>query len=49
MVPAEADVISDEAIRLAGKFDALGEKVPRGFLKVLSDDNGANTTLTQRP
>ena len=42
MVPAEADVISDEAIRLAGKFDAPGEKVARGFLKVLSDDNGAN-------
>jgi hypothetical protein len=42
MVPAEADVISDEAIRLAGKFDALGEKVARGFLKVLSDDNDTN-------
>jgi hypothetical protein len=42
MVPAEADVITDEAIRLAGKFDALGEKVPRGFLTVLSDDDAAN-------
>lgn len=38
MIPAEADAISDEAIRVAGKFDALGEKVPRGFLRVLSDD-----------
>jgi hypothetical protein len=42
MVPAEADVIGDEAIRLAGKFDALGEKVPRGFLQVLCDDSGAS-------
>jgi hypothetical protein len=42
MVPAEANVIGDEAIRLAGKFDAPGEKVARGFLKVLSDDSSAN-------
>jgi hypothetical protein len=41
MVPAEADAIGDEAIRLSGRFDAPGEKVPRGFLKVLTDDNGA--------
>ncbi len=40
MVPAEAGLIGDEAIRLAGKFDAPGEKVARGFLQVLSDDNG---------
>jgi hypothetical protein len=42
MVPAEADVIGDEAIRLAGKFDAPGAKVARGFLKVLCDGNAAN-------
>jgi hypothetical protein len=40
MVPAEADAIGDEAIRLAGKFDAPGEKVARGFLQVLSDGDG---------
>jgi hypothetical protein len=44
MVPAEADVIGDEAIRLAGKFDAPGAKVPRGFLQVLSDDNDSNNS-----
>jgi hypothetical protein len=42
MVPAEAEVIADEAVRLAGKFDAPGEKVARGFLKVLCDDSKAN-------
>jgi hypothetical protein len=39
MIPAEAEAVSDEAIRLAGKFDAPGEKTPRGFLRVLCDDN----------
>ena len=42
MVPTEADVIGDEAIRLAGRFDAPGEKVARGFLQVLSDGNDPN-------
>ena len=28
---------ADEAIRLAGQFDRLGDKVPRGFLRVVSD------------
>ena len=41
MIPAESDSIGDEAIRLAGKFDALGEKTPRGFLQVLCDGNSA--------
>lgn len=40
MVPAEAEAIGDEAIRLAGKFDAPGEKVARGFLQVLCDGDG---------
>ncbi|MEO8268267.1 MAG: PSD1 and planctomycete cytochrome C domain-containing protein [Aureliella sp.] len=37
MIPTEADEPADEAIRLAGQFDALGDTVPRGFLTVLSD------------
>lgn len=37
MVPSEKETPADEAIRLAGQHDALGEKVPRGFLTVLSD------------
>ena len=41
MIAAEAETISDEAIRLAGKFDVSGEKVPRGFLKVLCNGNPA--------
>lgn len=28
---------ADEAIRLAGQFNRLGDKVPRGFLRVFSD------------
>ena len=39
MIPAEADEISDEAVRLAGKFDVAGDKVPRGFLRVLCDES----------
>ncbi len=38
MIPGDADKISDENIRVAGKFDVNGEKVPRGFLQVLCDD-----------
>ncbi len=37
MIPTEADDPADEAIRLAGQFDVLGETIPRGFLTVLSD------------
>lgn len=37
MIPADVDEPSDEHIRLAGQFDRLGEKVPRGFLSVLCD------------
>lgn len=37
MVPGNSDEIRDEAIRLSGKFDAAGAKVPRGFLQVLCD------------
>ncbi len=39
MIPSDSDEIGDEAIRLAGKFDVSGDKVPRGFLRVLCDTN----------
>ncbi len=39
MVPSEVEEPADEAIRLAGQYDALGDKVPRGFLTVLSDNS----------
>ncbi|HUQ68816.1 MAG TPA: DUF1553 domain-containing protein, partial [Planctomycetaceae bacterium] len=39
MIPADADQIGDEAIRLSGKFDDPGDRVSRGFLKVLCDGN----------
>ncbi|MFN0035195.1 MAG: PSD1 and planctomycete cytochrome C domain-containing protein [Saprospiraceae bacterium] len=35
MIPADVNQPTDEHIRLAGQFDSLGEKVPRGFLTVL--------------
>jgi hypothetical protein len=41
MIPADAVTPSDESIRLAGQFDRPGDRVPRGFLKVLNQ--GANT------
>lgn len=37
MVPSEKETPTDEAIRLAGQYDALGDQVPRGFLAVLTD------------
>ncbi|MBP89549.1 MAG: hypothetical protein CMJ64_23040 [Planctomycetaceae bacterium] len=37
MIPNDADAPADESIRVAGQFDHLGEQVPRGFLRVLSD------------
>jgi hypothetical protein len=37
MIPADEDKPADESIRLAGQFDRLGEQVPRGFLRVVSD------------
>ena len=35
MIPADVDKPADEHIRIAGKFDDKGAKVPRGFLRVL--------------
>jgi len=37
MIPTDIDAPADEHIRLAGQFDRLGEKIPRGFLTVLQD------------
>lgn len=41
MIPADHDQPKDEAIRLAGQFDAMGEVVPRGFLRVLHKEPAA--------
>ena len=38
MIPTDIDQPADEHIRVAGQFDKLGERVPRGFLTVLCDD-----------
>ncbi|HIE97606.1 MAG TPA: DUF1549 domain-containing protein [Planctomycetes bacterium] len=38
MIPSDEDTPADESIRLAGQFDRLGDQVPRGFLRVISDD-----------
>ena len=38
MVPSEKEKPADEAIRLAGQYNDLGDKVPRGFLTVLKDN-----------
>ncbi|NIP96577.1 MAG: hypothetical protein GWO24_25340, partial [Akkermansiaceae bacterium] len=37
MIPRDVDDPGDESIRVGGVFDQLGEKVPRGFLRVISD------------
>lgn len=37
MIPSDAEAPADESIRLAGQFDHHGEKIPRGFLSVVSD------------
>ena len=37
MIPADAEKPADEAIRVSGQYDRLGKKVPRGFLRVISD------------
>lgn len=45
MIPADVEAPADEAIRVAGQFDRIGDRVPRGFLQVLSD--GAETKIPQ--
>jgi hypothetical protein len=37
MIPCDVDQPADEAVRLAGQFNRLGDRVPRGFLRVVSD------------
>src|SRR5262249_30623700 len=37
MIPCDVDTPADESVRLAGQFDRLGERVPRGFLRVIND------------
>ncbi len=37
MIPSDVEQPGDEAIRLAGQFNRPGKKVPRGFLRVVSD------------
>lgn len=37
MISHDVESPADEAIRLAGQFDRLGAKVPRGFLRVVND------------
>jgi hypothetical protein len=37
MVPCDVDKPADESVRLAGQFNRLGDQVPRGFLRVISD------------
>lgn len=37
MIPCDRDDPGDESIRLSGQFDRLGDKVPRGFLRVFGD------------
>lgn len=37
MIPSDVESPADEHVRIAGQFDQPGEKVPRGFLTVLCD------------
>ncbi len=45
MIPADIAKPADEHIRIAGKFDNKGDKVSRGFLRVLCD--GTPITITE--
>jgi hypothetical protein len=38
MIPCDVDQPADESVRIAGQFDRLGDQVPRGFLRVISDE-----------
>ena len=37
MIPCDVEEPADESVRLAGQFNRLGDRVPRGFLRVISD------------
>lgn len=47
MIPTDVDAPADEAIRLAGHYDNAGEKVARGFLRVLCGETSATVTTSQ--
>lgn len=47
MIPADIPKPSDENIRIAGKFDDKGDKVPRGFLTVLCQTKPAAISETE--
>ncbi len=46
MIPSDMESPADEFIRLAGQYDRLGEQVPRGVLRVLSDGSFAIAAQT---
>jgi len=37
MIPSDVEQPADESVRLSGQFDRLGDQVPRGFLRVISE------------
>jgi hypothetical protein len=37
MIPCDVDQPADESVRLSGQFNRLGDRVPRGFLRVIGD------------
>jgi hypothetical protein len=37
MIPGDVEKPADEVVRLSGQFERLGDPVPRGFLRVISD------------
>jgi mono/diheme cytochrome c family protein len=47
MIPTDAETPADEAIRLAGQYDSAGEKVSRGYLRVLCSETSAVVTTSQ--
>lgn len=47
MIPADIAKPADENIRIAGKFDDKGQKVPRGFLSVLCQGQTAAISATE--
>ncbi len=47
MIPADLEKPADEHIRIAGKFDDKGEKVPRGFLTVLCESQPATISESE--
>jgi mono/diheme cytochrome c family protein len=47
MIPTDAETPADEAIRLAGQYDNVGDKVSRGYLRVLCGETSATVTTSQ--